>query len=84
MKFAVRANSDGLRLKVGPEIQVCLVGPGLVDSELKYNTTGMAEKMILDLHEKTVVAAETSARAIAYAMNACLSLLPIPFKGGRT
>jgi len=56
----------------------------LVDSELKYNTTGMAEKMILDLHEKTVVPAETIARAIAYAMNACLSLLPIPFKGGRT
>jgi NADP-dependent 3-hydroxy acid dehydrogenase YdfG len=40
----------------------------LVDSELKFNTTGTAGKMIRYLHEKTVVPAETIARAIAYAM----------------
>jgi NADP-dependent 3-hydroxy acid dehydrogenase YdfG len=67
-KFAVRAISDGLRLEVGPKIRVCSIEPGSVDSELKYNTTGSAQKMVLDLYAKTAIPAETIARAIAYAM----------------
>jgi len=67
-KFAVRAISDGLRLEVGPKIRVCSIEPGSVDSELKYNTTGTAQKMVLDLYEKTALPVETIARAIAYAI----------------
>ena len=67
-KFAVRAISDGLRLEVGPKIRVCSIEPGSVDSELKYNTTGTAQKMVLDLYEKTALPAETIARAMAYAI----------------
>ena len=67
-KSAVRAISDGLRLEVGPKIRVCSIAPGSVDSELKYNTTGTAQKMVLDLYEKTALPAETIARAIAYAI----------------
>jgi NADP-dependent 3-hydroxy acid dehydrogenase YdfG len=57
-----------LRLEVGPKIRVCSIEPGALDSELKYNTTGTAQKMILDLYRKTAVPADTIARAIAYAM----------------
>jgi len=67
-KFAVRAISDGLRLEVGPKIRVCSIEPGSIDSELKYNTTGTAQNMVLELYAKTAVPAETIARAIAYAM----------------
>src|SRR6516225_10579852 len=67
-KFAVRAISDGLRLEVGPKIRVCSIEPGSVDSELKYNTTGTAQKMVLDLYEKTALPTETIALAIAYAI----------------
>jgi len=67
-KFAVRAISDGLRLEVGPRMRVCSIEPGSVDSELKYNTTGSAQRMVLDLYAKTAIPAETIARAIAYAM----------------
>ena len=64
----MRAISDGLRLEVGPKIRVCSIEPGSVDSELKYNTTGSSQRMVLDLYAKTAMPAETIARAIAYAM----------------
>ena len=41
---------------------------GSVDSELKHNTTGSAQRMVLDLYAKTASPVETIARAIAYAM----------------
>jgi len=57
-----------LRLEVGPKIRVCSIEPGSVDSEPKYNATGTAGTMVLDLYAKTAIPAETIARAITYAM----------------
>ena len=66
--FAVRAISAGLRLEVGPKIRVCCIEPGSNDRELKYNTTGLAQKTVLDLYKKTAIPASTIARAIGYAI----------------
>jgi NADP-dependent 3-hydroxy acid dehydrogenase YdfG len=57
-----------VRAKPGKEVELRAIEPGFVDSELKYNTTGSAQKMVLDLYAKTAIPAETIARAIAYAM----------------
>ena len=66
-KFAVRAISEGLRQEVGPDIRVTSIEPGVVDSELKFGTTGTAQASVLDFY-KIAIPASSVARAIAYAI----------------
>jgi len=66
-KFAVRAISDGLRMEAGNGIRVTSIEPGIIDSELKYNTTGGAKDMVMGFYKQAISAASV-ARAIAYAI----------------
>ncbi|GLR96482.1 hypothetical protein GCM10007858_41190 [Bradyrhizobium liaoningense] len=66
-KFAIRAISDGLRVEAGDGIRVASIEPGIVDSELKHNTTGAAKDMVMGFYQQAIPA-ESVARAIAYAI----------------
>ncbi|KYK49886.1 SDR family oxidoreductase [Bradyrhizobium diversitatis] len=66
-KFAIRAISDGLRVEAGDGIRVASIEPGIVDSELKHNTTGAAKDMVMGFYRQAIPA-ESVARAIAYAI----------------
>ena len=66
-KFAVRAISEGLRQEVGPKIRVTCIEPGVVESDLKYTTSGPAQSDVLDYY-KIAIPAASIARAVAYAI----------------
>lgn len=66
-KFAIRAISDGLRVEAGDGIRVASIEPGIVDSELKHNTTGAAKDMVMGFYQQAIPAMSV-ARAIAYAI----------------
>jgi NADP-dependent 3-hydroxy acid dehydrogenase YdfG len=66
-KFAVRAISEGLRIEAGDAIRVTSIEPGIIDSELKYNTTGIAKDMVMGFYQQAIPA-DSVARAIAYAI----------------
>jgi NADP-dependent 3-hydroxy acid dehydrogenase YdfG len=66
-KFAVRAISEGLRIEVGRSVRVTCIEPGMVESELKYNTTSSAAPYVIEAY-KEAIPAHAVARAIAYAI----------------
>jgi NADP-dependent 3-hydroxy acid dehydrogenase YdfG len=66
-KFAIRAISEGLRVEVGRSVRVTCIEPGMVESELKYNTTSDAAPHVLEAY-KDALSARSVARAIAYAI----------------
>jgi NADP-dependent 3-hydroxy acid dehydrogenase YdfG len=67
-KFAVRAISEGLRHEVGGSIRTTTIEPGAVDSELKFGSAHpQSRDFVVDFY-KQAIAAESVARAIAYAI----------------
>ena len=67
-KFAVRAISDGLRHEVGKDIRTTIILPGLVDSELKHNTTHKeTSEGVLQLYQ-IAIPSDAVARSIVYAI----------------
>ena len=67
-KFAVRAISEGLRHEVGGSIRTTTIEPGAVDSELKFGSAHQQSRdFVVDFY-KQAIAAESVARAIAYAI----------------
>jgi NADP-dependent 3-hydroxy acid dehydrogenase YdfG len=67
-KFAVRAITDGLRKEVSGKVRVCMICPGLTESELKESLTVAAiREQAHDLY-KLAMPAQAIAEAIAYAL----------------
>jgi NADP-dependent 3-hydroxy acid dehydrogenase YdfG len=66
-KFAIRAISEGLRIEVGSAVRVTSIEPGMVESDLKYNTTSDAAPFVLDAY-KIAIPASAVARAIGFAI----------------
>jgi NADP-dependent 3-hydroxy acid dehydrogenase YdfG len=67
-KFAVRAISEGLRMKIGPDMRTTIISPGAVKSELTEMISDA--ETAKNVHELTAMAigADAVARAIAFAV----------------
>jgi NADP-dependent 3-hydroxy acid dehydrogenase YdfG len=66
-KFAIRAISEGLRIEVGDAVRVTCIEPGIVESDLKFGTTGTAAVHVLEAY-KIAIPAAAVARAVVYAI----------------
>ena len=67
-RFAVRAITESLRKEVSDKVRVCMICPGLTESELKESLTVPAiREQARDLY-KLAMPAQAVAEAIAYAL----------------
>lgn len=67
-KFAVRAISEGLRHEVGGAIRTTTISPGAIDTELSDGSSHAASAANVKEFYKQAIAADSVARAIAYAI----------------
>jgi len=68
-KHAVRALSEGLRQEAGEGIRTTIISPGAVQSELPLGSSDPeSAAQVKDMYQRTAIAADAVARAIAYAI----------------
>jgi NADP-dependent 3-hydroxy acid dehydrogenase YdfG len=67
-KFAVRAITEALRKEVSGKVRVCMICPGLTESELKESLTVAAIREQAGEMYKLAMPAQVIAEAIAYAL----------------
>jgi NADP-dependent 3-hydroxy acid dehydrogenase YdfG len=67
-KFAVRAITEALRKEVSGKVRVCMICPGLTESELKESLTVAAIREQAREMYKLAMPAQAIAEAIAYAL----------------
>jgi NADP-dependent 3-hydroxy acid dehydrogenase YdfG len=67
-KFAVRAISEGLRKEVGGQLRVCMICPGLTESELPESLTVPAIREQARGMYQAAMPAKAIAEAVAYAL----------------